>query len=49
MLAGATPDEAFASLILRLDSINFKIDLDEASYFLSFEDMADPEIFKPEI
>jgi len=49
MLAGATPDEAFASLILRLDSLSFKIALDEASYYLSFADMADPEIFKPEI
>jgi hypothetical protein len=49
MLAGTTPDEAFASLILRLDSLEFNIALDEASYFLSFADIAVPEIFKPEI
>jgi len=49
MLAGATPDEAFAYLILKLESLKYKVSLDDDSYFLSFEEISDSKDFNSDI
>jgi len=49
MLSASSTDEAFAYLIMKLESLKFVVSLDELSYALSFEEIVYSELLSYEI